>query len=70
MKSARRAARDASLARWRALMDPTATFATVMVETVAQALRREADKPMRGGSADLAHGSLFSDSHLQQELFK
>lgn len=45
-------------------------LAGVEPETVRGVLQREADKPLRGPSAELTNAGLFGDSHLQQELFK
>jgi hypothetical protein len=44
------------------------TLPTVAPETVAGILRAEADKPMRGGNAELAHTSLWGDAWKQMEL--
>lgn len=38
-------------------------------ESVRAILQAEADKPMRGGRADLTHGSLFGDGWKQKQLF-
>lgn len=38
-------------------------------ETVRDILQTEANKPMRGPSADLQHGGLFGDGRKQKELF-
>jgi hypothetical protein len=64
----RRADRNRALAQ-KLRLARESTLPTVAPETVAGILRAEADKPMRGGNAELAHTSLWGDAHKQRELF-
>lgn len=54
---------------FRAMQISEPGFRSVDAETVASLLRAEAEKPLRGGNAELAHTSLFGDGHLQGRLF-
>ncbi len=37
--------------------------------SLADVLRKEAERPLRGGDADMQHGGLFGDAMKQRELF-
>lgn len=68
MRSSRASARRVRLG-FKRLSLGLAGLSEIERETMRDVLRVEADRPMRGGSADMAHTSLFGDAMLQKELF-
>jgi hypothetical protein len=54
---------------FRALRAGMPNLPDIERERVVDLLRAEACKPLIGGNRELAHDSLWGDSHLQRELF-
>ena len=65
----RRTSAKADRLRYELARDAEASLPGVAAAKARDILQREADRPLRGGSADMQHNGLFGDAHKQLDLF-